>query len=69
MAGGLAKIEYHGISWLPACSVGSVRLSSLAAGYWRKGVYRKDGVTKVGLLTQPGVIMVRYTGTINANRH
>jgi hypothetical protein len=26
------------------------------------------GVENVGLLTQPGVILVRYTGTVNAHR-
>ena len=31
-----------------------------------KGVYMGDGLEEVGLLTQPGVIMVRYTGTVNA---
>ena len=29
-----------------------------------KGVYMGNGVEEVGFLTQPGVIMVRYTGTV-----
>jgi hypothetical protein len=31
-----------------------------------RGVYLGNGVEKVGFLTQPRVIVVRYTGTINA---
>lgn len=34
-----------------------------------KGVYTNDHPREFGILTQRGGVMVRYTGTINANRH
>jgi len=57
------------------CGASGIRLSTCItdaaklAGRWCTGVYQKGDMEKVGLLTQQGVIMVRYTGTINAHRH
>jgi hypothetical protein len=67
--------DAHTIGWhlilpsfpirLPTCCREAVKL----AGYWRTGAYRMGVRDRVGLLTQRGDIMVRYTGTIDAHRH